>query len=111
MPRGLSLPGWGFIRRISIAHNTCAANQGILSTVCNWDRAGVTSGLQGPARAAFTEGYGPVSEIESGLDHPLSTLHGLLTASRRENVPGWARPLYEEVRSGVLEGSIRAALD
>jgi hypothetical protein len=49
--------------------------------------------------------------VEARLDLPLSSLHGLMMASRRENVPGWARPLLESVDNGDLERSVRQALD
>jgi hypothetical protein len=75
------------------------------------DWRNVTSSLKGAAQEAFAEAYGPVSETERRLDVPLSALHGLLEASRRENVPAWARPLLEDVESGELERSIRNALD
>jgi hypothetical protein len=74
------------------------------------DWRNVTFSLEGAARDAFIAAYGPVSEVERGLDIPLSTLFGLLTASRRENVPGWARPLLENVENGALERSIQSAL-
>ena len=75
------------------------------------DWRNVSFSLTGAARAAFAEAYGPVSETERRLDLPLSTLGGLLEASRRANVPGWARPLLEDVENGVLERSIWRALD
>ncbi len=71
----------------------------------------VTWSLEGAAREAFAETYGPVSETERRLDAPLSNLSGLLEASRRANVPTWARPLLEEVANGALERSIQAALE
>ena len=75
------------------------------------DWRNVTSSLEGAAREAFAEAYGPVSKAERQLDLPLSVLFGLLEASRRVNVPGWACPLLEEVENGVLERSILKALD
>jgi len=75
------------------------------------DWRNVCYGLQGAARQAFIESYGPVSEIEQALDLPLSTLQGLLEAARRENVPGWARPLLESIENGELDRAIRAGLE
>jgi len=75
------------------------------------DWRNVTYSLEGPARESFIEAYGSVSEIEARLDLPLSNLHGLVLASRRENVPGWARPLLESVENGELERSVSKALE
>jgi hypothetical protein len=71
----------------------------------------VTFSLKGVARESFSETYDLVSEIERWLDFPLSTLYGLLVASKRANVPGWARLLLEDVENGELECSIQNALD
>ena len=38
-------------------------------------------------------------------------LSGLLETSRRADIPGWARPLLEDVEKGVLKRSIQSALD
>ena len=75
----------------------------------DWRNA--TYSLEGSARESFAEAYGPVSETEHRLDMPLSALFGLLVASRRANVPGWAHPLLEDVENGELERSIQSALD
>jgi len=75
------------------------------------DWRNVTSSLEGAARDAFAEAYGLVSEAERRLDTPLAALFGLLMASRRANVPAWARPLLEDVENGALECSIQIALD
>jgi hypothetical protein len=75
------------------------------------DWRNVTYSLEGEAREAFAEAYGPVNETERRLDMPLSALFGLLVASRRANVPCWARPLLEDVDNGALERSIQDALE
>jgi hypothetical protein len=77
--------------------------------VCS-DWRNVVYSLSGEGRAAFIEAYGPVSETERALDEPLSELYGLVIASRRETVPGWARPILEGIRSGELYQKARAAL-
>lgn len=74
------------------------------------DWRNVTYSLEGAARESFAEVYSPVSETECRLDLPLSNLYGLLVASRCANVPGWARPLLEDVEDGKLERSIQNAL-
>jgi hypothetical protein len=74
------------------------------------DWRNVNSSLEGDARDAFNNTYGPVSQTERLLDLPLSTLYGLLVASRRENIPDWARPLLESVNNGSLLRSVHAAL-
>jgi len=66
-----------------------------------------TYSLECPGQEAFAEAYGLVSETERRVDLPLSVLSGLLVASRRANVPGWARPLLEDVENGILEYSIQ----
>jgi hypothetical protein len=74
------------------------------------DWRNVIYSLDGSAREAFAEAYGPVSEIERLLDTPLATFFGLLAASQRKTIPGWARPLIESVEDGELLNSIHVAL-
>jgi hypothetical protein len=74
------------------------------------DWRNVTYSLEGNARESFVEAYGPISETERLLDIPLSTFFGLLTASQRKTILGWARPLLESVEEGELLNSIHAAL-
>ncbi len=74
------------------------------------DWRNVTSSLEGEARKAFIKAYGPVSQTERLLDTPLATLYGLLIASKRAEVPGWAHPLLDDVENGALLRSVQAAL-
>jgi hypothetical protein len=73
------------------------------------DWRNVVSSLVDEGKAAFQEAYGSVDDQEGLLDGPLSSLYGLIVAARRERLPGWARPLIEEVQSGELERSVRLA--
>jgi hypothetical protein len=66
------------------------------------DVRNVIFSLEGPARGAFQEVYGPWDPAEEIVDTPLSTLEGILVASQREHIPGWARPLIEAVKSGTI---------
>lgn len=75
------------------------------------DWRNVMSALRGAARAAFEETYGIVSEEEQILDNPLSVLYGLIVASRRNRLPGWAISPLEMVRNGELERRICRALE
>lgn len=74
------------------------------------DWRNVMYSLEGEARQAFADAYGPVSETERLLDAPLSTFYGLLIASRREKLPGWASPLLESLTNGELERAVQDAL-
>ncbi len=74
------------------------------------DWRNVMASLEGAARTAFAEQYGPVSETERLLDVPLSIFEGLLIASQRAEFPGWARPLIESVLNGELERAVQDAL-
>lgn len=74
------------------------------------DWRNVIFSLQGPARNAFEEGYGPIDEAERLLDEPLAILYGLVIASQRDRTPSWAGPLAETVFNGELGGMIRAAV-
>jgi len=74
------------------------------------DIRNVMYSLEGKARQAFTEAYGPSSETERLLDIPLAAIYGLLVAAGRESVPGWARPLLDDVKCGRLESAIQDAL-
>jgi hypothetical protein len=67
--------------------------------------------LQGNARQAFAEAYGPVGPYEPVLDAPIATLHALLQASECSTLPRWAHPLIEAVRDGTFERELRAAID
>jgi hypothetical protein len=49
--------------------------------------------------------------VERRLVLPLPTLYGLMAVSGRENVPGWARPLLEEVENGKLNRAIHTVLE
>ena len=75
------------------------------------DWRNVVSVLRGASRSAFEEAYGVVDLRERILDEPLSILYGLVSASRRSQLPRWAVPLFEAVRTGELEGAIRRALE
>jgi len=75
------------------------------------DWRNVVSSWRGAARTAFQEAYGPVSEAEKIIDEPLALLYGLVVASRREKIPGWARPLLGAFESGEFERGLRRALD
>ncbi len=74
------------------------------------DWRNVMYSLEGAARQAFAETYGPVSEIERALDAPLAVFYGLLIAARREELPAWAKPLLESVHNGELERAVQDAL-
>lgn len=74
------------------------------------DWRNVMYSLEGEARQAFAETYGPVSETERLLDIPLSTFYGLLIASRRETLPAWASPLLASLANGELERAVQDAL-
>jgi hypothetical protein len=74
------------------------------------DWRNVTFSLQGAARDAFAQAYGPVSDAERRLDDPLAILQGLVSASRRSRAPGWALPLIRSVTNGELAEAIRRAL-
>ncbi|MFA6134087.1 MAG: hypothetical protein WC869_08745 [Phycisphaerae bacterium] len=67
--------------------------------------------LQGNARQAFAEAYGPVGPYEPVLDAPIATLHALLMASECPKLPRWAHPLVEAVRDGTFERELHAAID
>ena len=67
--------------------------------------------LQGDARRAFREAYGPVNDAERLLDEPLAGLYALALSAQRPQFPSWARPLLEWVRSGEMEQSVRRALE
>ncbi|MBN2387116.1 MAG: hypothetical protein JXB85_08850 [Anaerolineales bacterium] len=75
------------------------------------DWRNVTSSLEGEAREAFIQAYGPISQIERLLDTPLSTFFGLLAASHRETLPSWALPLRKSVENGSLLQSVQSALE
>ena len=66
------------------------------------DWRNVTFGLDGAAREAFINTYGPVSSEALSLDQPLSILYSLVIASRRERTPAWAAPLIESVWTGEV---------
>jgi hypothetical protein len=67
--------------------------------------------LEGDARRAFVEAYGPTSETERLLDIPLATIYGLLVAAGRESVPDWAHSLLDDVKCGRLASAIQNALE
>lgn len=74
------------------------------------DWRNVTKALSGAARPAFKEAYGHVDAMALLLDSPLDILYGLVNASRRPNLPGWALSLIEAVIDGDLERSFSRAL-
>lgn len=74
------------------------------------DWRNVMSALEGAARQAFAQTYGPLSEAERLLDAPLATFYGLLTAAQRAAFPDWAKPLLESVHNGELERAVQDAL-
>ena len=74
------------------------------------DIRNVLYSLEGDARQAFCEAYGGFNETERLLDIPLATFYGLMVAAQREWVPGWARPLLEDVKSGRVGCAIADAL-
>jgi hypothetical protein len=74
------------------------------------DWRNVTYSLQGAARQAFTDAYGPVDPEEKQLDSPLATLEGLVIAAQRASTPAWALPLLKSVESGELQSEINFAL-
>jgi hypothetical protein len=74
------------------------------------DWRNVMYSLEGDARQAFAETYGPICEIERLLDAPLSAFYGLLIASRRKERPNWAKPLLESLAGGELERAVQDAL-
>lgn len=79
------------------------------AAVSDWRN--VVGSLSGAAKMAFTEAYGPVSERDQRLDRPLSILYGLIVASQRRKIPGWATPLIEAVTNGELERCLSEALE
>lgn len=75
------------------------------------DCRNVMYSLSGPALDAFADTYGPLDPLEQVLDDPLSALEGLVVASTRERMPGWAKPLVEDAQRGKLERQVRRALE
>lgn len=75
------------------------------------DWRNIAYSLHGAARDAFAAAYGSFSEQEKLMDEPLASLYGLIIASRRQRLPGWAQPLVADVVNGALERSIQQALD
>jgi hypothetical protein len=65
------------------------------------DLRNVLYSLGPAARSAFLERCGPPDPLGKVLDDPLSALYGLLVASRREQFPGWGRPVLEDLRLGT----------
>jgi hypothetical protein len=74
------------------------------------DYRNVTGSLEGLAREAFHEAFGPVDEREAILDAPMSVLYGLNVALERAQFPGWATGLLNEVVSGDLALKLRKAI-
>jgi hypothetical protein len=75
---------------------------------CDWRN--VWHSLRGDARDSFVEAFGPVDDKTRSLDEPLSILYGLVIASRRAQLPGWARTHVEAVKNGELEDKINRVL-
>lgn len=74
------------------------------------DARNVAYGLEGAAREAFFADYGPLDMRQKPFDDVLSLLEGIQVAARREQFPGWARPLLDDVHSGALARSLEQAL-
>jgi hypothetical protein len=75
------------------------------------DYRNVAFSLEGPARDAFRELFGPVDPAEETLDTVLSTLEGISEAVKREKFPGWAEPLIPFVRSEDFARAVERILD
>lgn len=75
------------------------------------DCRNVIGSLEGGARSAFWETYGPVDEIEKILDEPTSILFVLVVASSLPKFPDWAKGCLCKAEDGTLERSLRRALE
>lgn len=75
------------------------------------DIRNVSYSLEEPAKSAFLDAYGPVSERERVLDAPVATLSAVLFRLQQQTVPRWTNALLDEIRSGAFEDSLRNALD
>ena len=75
------------------------------------DCRNVAGSLDGKARSAFWETYGPLDETERVLDEPTAVLYALKIASERPTFPAWARGCLNKIRSGELERSLRYTLE
>lgn len=74
------------------------------------DWRNVSYSLQGAARQAFADAYGPVDPREKCLDEPLSILEGLIVAAQRSRLPAWAMPLLASVKDGALFEVVAAVM-
>lgn len=74
------------------------------------DYRNVMGSLEGRAREAFQDAFGPVDEREALLDAPTSVLYGLYEALQRPRLPGWATGPLAEVASGELEQKLQRAI-
>ncbi len=83
----------------------------ILSTgIAYSDIHNVVSSLEGAARDTFLDIYGPVDPREKAIDQALSTIEGIVTASKLARLPAWAEPLIDEVQNGTFERDLKATL-
>lgn len=66
------------------------------------DLRNVTSSLEGPARGAFLEAYGPFDPAEQKLDEVVSVLVSLILCCRQGSLPAWAAPMAAQIADGTL---------
>lgn len=66
------------------------------------DLRNVTASLEGTARDAFWEAYGPFDPAEQKLDAVVSVLVSLILCCRRGALPAWAAPLAMQITDGTL---------
>jgi hypothetical protein len=74
------------------------------------DYRNVVYSLEGEAREAFRESFGPVDPGEETMDTVLSTLEGIGEAAKHEKFPGWAAPLIPFIRSEAFVGDVERLL-
>jgi hypothetical protein len=74
------------------------------------DYRNVCGSLGERAKEAFLKAYGPVDEQAAIFDAPISLLYSLLVASRLPTLPSWAKSIYQQVRRGKLEESLKRAI-
>ena len=75
------------------------------------DYRNVMGSLDGRARDAFRHTYGNTDPREEVIDRPLSTLHALITATRRTRFPNWAASSRDRAADGSLERDLREAIE
>lgn len=74
------------------------------------DYRNVLSALEGRARTAFQEAYGPIDHRAALLDAPLALLYALHLAVRQPRWPAWGERCLRDVRDGGFARSLQSAL-